>query len=118
MRLIAKRVLPTELPPKGRPGMWVDFAASAAREIDFYSGLLKGQDGQEIRPLFPACYYSDYTEGLEKYYDPYEDVSAAAQGILSEGFFFLLMADVSGKFYQKASLSRTQAKALLAALAR
>ncbi len=58
MRLMAKRVVPRELPPKSSPQMWMDFAQSAQREIAFYRDLMEKRN-ERVRDLFPVCYYSD-----------------------------------------------------------
>lgn len=58
-RLMAKRIVPGELPPKSNMDMWKQFVESVQREIDFYKQLLSLENADEIRSLFPMIYYSD-----------------------------------------------------------
>ena len=55
-RVVVKRVVPSELPPKPNLGVWKEFVASVKREIDFYQDL-KSEAYEDIRQLFPACHH-------------------------------------------------------------
>jgi len=57
LSLIGKRVIPSELPPKANMQMWVSFAESVRREIDFY-GLIEKEE--KIKHLYPRCYFADF----------------------------------------------------------
>ena len=51
--IVAKRVVPKELPSKANLQLWEDFLASVRREVNFYKDMSK------FNPeLFPKVYYS------------------------------------------------------------
>ena len=53
LTIIAKRVVPKELPSKANIQLWQDFLKSVRREVDFYNNISK------LTPeLFPSVYYS------------------------------------------------------------
>ncbi|XP_059078445.1 uncharacterized protein LOC131876920 [Tigriopus californicus] len=104
--LIAKRIVPGELPPKSNMVMWKQFVESVQREIDFYKELLGLENADEIRALFPRIYYSDGSK------------IQCEDDILGSSYFFILMDDVSESFYQSCQIDETQAKSVLRNLAK
>ena len=53
LTIVAKRVVPKELPSKENIQLWQDFLKSVRREVDFYNNVSK------LTPeLFPSVYYS------------------------------------------------------------
>ena len=55
-KLIGKRVVPMELPPKANLTMWKQFVASVERELHFYDDLQ--HEDAPTKTLFPRCYYT------------------------------------------------------------
>ena len=57
--IVAKRVVPKELPSKANLQLWQDFLKSVRREVDFYNKMSKSNP-----ELFPTVYYSSGNQGL------------------------------------------------------
>ena len=61
LKLVAKRVVPKELPSKANLKIWQDFLNSVDREVNFYNHISK------LNPdLFPNIYYSS---GMYRVFD-------------------------------------------------
>ena len=95
--LIAKRVVPAELPAKASLEIWHDFLDSVKREVDFYN-----TKASKIPHLFPKVYYS---HGFQ---DPKN---------IMNSFYLIIMADVSSTFMQNTSMNEKQAENLMQTLA-
>ena len=95
--LIAKRVVPAELPAKASLEIWQDFLDSVKREVDFYN-----TKASKIPHLFPKVYYS---HGFQ---DPKN---------IMDSFYLIIMADVSSTFMQNTSMNEKQAENLMQTLA-
>ena len=59
LTIVAKRVVPKELPSKANLQLWQDFLKSVRREVDFYNKMSKSNP-----ELFPSVYYSSGNQGL------------------------------------------------------
>ena len=59
LTIVAKRVVPKELPSKANLQLWQDFLKSVRREVDFYNKMSKSNP-----ELFPTVYYSSGNQGL------------------------------------------------------
>ena len=95
--LIAKRVIPSELPAKASLEIWQDFLDSVKREVDFYNTKIS-----KIPQLFPQIYYS---HGFQDSKD------------LMKSFYLILMSDVSESYFQQTSMNEKQATDLMQTLA-
>ena len=103
-RIIAKRVVPSELPPKPDQAQLIQFIHSVRREIEFYKSLMLSKN-KAIQHLFPTVYYSSSTPVS---FDDTRPVNTS---------FLLLLSDLSKEYYQSPSMNREQAKALMTAFA-
>merc|ERR1711983_489025 len=95
--LIAKRVIPSELPAKASLEIWQDFLDSVKREVDFYNTKIS-----KIPQLFPQIFYS---HGFQDSKD------------LMKSFYLILMSDVSESYFQQTSMNEKQATDLMQTLA-
>ena len=59
LTIVAKRVVPKELPSKANLQLWQDFLKSVRREVDFYNKMSKSNP-----ELFPTVYYSAGNQGF------------------------------------------------------
>ena len=96
--LIAKRVVPEELPPKASLEVWQDFLDSVKREVEFYNAK-----SQVIPKIFPNVYYS---HGFNHPND------------LMKSFYLIIMKDVSENYMQNTSMNEVQACDLMKILAK
>jgi len=103
-QIIAKRIVPSELPSKGDNDKLKQFIGSVRREIEFYKTLMLPQN-QAIHHVFPRVYYSSSTPTSLDYSDP---INAS---------FLLLLSDLSEKYYQAPSMNKDQANALMKSFA-
>ena len=103
-QIIAKRVVPSELPSKGDNDKLKQFIASVRREIEFYKTLMLPQN-QAIHHVFPRVYYSSSTPTSLDNSDPINTS------------FLLLLSDLSDKYYQAPSMNKEQANALMKSFA-
>ena len=97
LSLIAKRVVPSELPSKASMELWQDFLDSVKREVDFYNTKTA-----KIPQLFPQIYYS---HGFQDSKD------------VMKSFYLIIMSDVSDSYFQKTSMNEKQASDLMKTLA-
>jgi thiamine kinase-like enzyme len=100
VNLVAKRVVPSELPAKASLKLWEDFLESVKMEIQFYQ---QEQKQLETLQLFPKIYYSN---------------SGCQADKVMDSFHLLVMEDVSDIYQQSPSMSKTQACDLMKALAK
>ena len=91
--LIAKRVVPEELPAKGSLELWKDFLDSVKREVEFYNSK-----SQVIPEIFPKVYYSN---GFNNPND------------IMKSYYLIIMGDVSENYIQNTSMNEDQACALM-----
>ena len=97
-KIVAKRLVPKELPPKANKELWVDFLKSVESEVGFYRDLsLANPD------LFPKVYYSD---GKTNTTD------------IMDSFYLILMEDVSKDYFQDTGMNKSQAENLMKTLAK
>ena len=102
--IIAKRVVPSELPSKEDNDKLKQFIGSVRREIEFYKTLML-QENKAIQHVFPRVYYSSSTPTNLDDTDPLNTS------------FLLLLSDLSDKYYQAPSMNREQANCLMKSFA-
>ena len=103
--IIAKRIVPSELPPKEDDGKLKQFISSVRREIEFYKNMMLPTN-KPLDSLFPNVYTSMSTP---RSWDDTEPENTS---------FLMLLSDLSDEYYQSPSMNREQTNALMKALAK
>ena len=103
--VIAKRIVPSELPPKEDKEKLKQFIASVRREIDFYKNMMLPMN-KPINSLFPTVYTSLSTP---RSWDDTETENTS---------FLMLLSDLSDEYYQSPSMNEEQTNALMKALSK
>ena len=100
--IIAKRIVPSELPPKEDDGKLKQFISSVRREIEFYKNMMLPTN-KPLDSLFPNVYTSMSTP---RSWDDTEPENTS---------FLMLLSDLSDEYYQSPSMNREQTNALMKA---
>ena len=103
--IIAKRIVPSELPPKEDEGKLKQFIFSVRREIEFYKNMMLPTN-KPLNSLFPNVYTSLSTP---RSMDDTEPENTA---------FLMLLSDLSDEYYQSPSMNKEQTNALMKALSK
>ena len=103
--IIAKRIVPSELPPKEDDGKLKQFISSVRREIEFYKNMMLPTN-KPINRLFPTVYTSMSTP---RSWDDTEPENTS---------FIMLLSDLSDEYYQSPSMNKEQTNALMKALSK
>ena len=103
--IIAKRIVPSELPPKEDDGKLKQFISSVRREIEFYKNMMLPTN-KPLNSLLPTVYTSLSTP---RSMDDTEPENTA---------FLMLLSDLSDEYYQSPSMNKEQTNALMKALSK